>query len=277
MNIKKMKMFFCITLLTIGCSHGAPLNSTYSTPTSKTFLKAIKPTTVHIKEFKDNRDVINYNVIGTINEVVADISSEKLSLEDSPSIFLLDSMKKEFTNSGFTLTEDKAELTISGTIKEFKLDISSRDEITIEINYKIMRNIDKKVIFDGQASISDSRFIGVTGNTRKSLNEYLNKGLHNISRQTLTSTGLVIETEIETNTKENLTTDSHYKTKSTATTIEDNRGTFYGYGTPNKIKVYIEGVYYGQTPISIKLKPGIYNVSFKKKGFSERNPCRITR
>lgn len=202
MNLNRIKILFIVTLLITSCSHGLPLNSTYTTPTNKTFLKAIKPTTISIKEFEDERAVDNYKVIGNINEVVADISSNELTLDKEASIIVTKALKKEFNNSGFTLSDkraiDKSDLTLSGIIKEFELNIDDTDSINIKIEYQVIRNKDNKVIFSGLAKVKDSRFIGVTGNTRKSINEYLNMALYNISKQIISSTGLTIKAQIET-------------------------------------------------------------------------------
>jgi len=36
---------------------------------------------------------------------------------------------------------------------------------------------------------------------------------------------------------------------------------------PQRSKMYIDGVYYGLTPLSVDLAPGVYEVTLKQKGF----------
>jgi len=38
---------------------------------------------------------------------------------------------------------------------------------------------------------------------------------------------------------------------------------------PTRAKVYIEGVYYGLTPLALKMAPGIYELEIRQKGYRD--------
>ncbi len=271
MKIYKIKILFTLLFLINSCSYGLPLQTTYKSPSSNIYLKTVKPSSVNIKEFKDVRKTNNFNDIGKINEVVADITSSNLILDKPASIIILNALKNEFLQSGFTLKQSGgADYTLKGEIKKFSLDIEERDHVVIEIDYEFTSNIDKKTIYSGSALVQDSRFAGVTGNTRKSIKKYLNKALSNLSAQIISSTGLTLKTKIEVprKTKEIAPEPTPHQIGKTKTPPPSHSGgTLIVSGTPLKVKIYIEDVYYGLTPLSINIKSGVYNVSFKKKGF----------
>lgn len=283
MQTDKIIKLFLLMLLVSSCSYGLPLKTNYLSPESNTYLKVIKPNSVYIKPFIDKRNIENLHSIGKINEVVADISSNDLSLDKTLSTLVTDTLKKEFVRSGFTLSinegeDDSTDYIISGAIKKFEMNIGSRDTIDIEIDYRVVKLRNDKIIFNGSAKVSDDRFAGVTGNTRKSINKYLNNALYNVSRQVLESTGLVLEASI-TSPKKSHKVNIEELSESRATNLphqEAGTGTLIISGTPVKTKVYIENVYYGLTPISINIESGVYDASFKKKGFeSEKEKISI--
>ncbi|MBI5970832.1 MAG: PEGA domain-containing protein [Deltaproteobacteria bacterium] len=237
------------------------------------------PVAFFVEPFTDERaasDRIstgNPRVIGRITAVVADYMGAELEISDPPQEVVDRAFTQALKNSGYKVlnTEEKgnADFVVKGAVRGFRLDIGSRDDIDIRIYLKIIETETGRVIWEGIAVERNSRFAGVTGNTKDTIAAYAAESIEKAIHGALSETSALIE-----NTR------AAYAVSLIVPTLKrgnDKAPTAPPQGTgrlvvtaeaPNA-KVYINGVYFGMTPFKTDMEPGVYELNVRRKGFKE--------
>lgn len=264
MAVIHKKLFPFLALLALiftGCA--GPLEVKYEPKTQGQF-KSREPVPVFVSAFEDKRDLSKSpfkdpKTIGRIEATVTDMTGEELTISESVTTTVELAYRKELAIAGFTVVNeaDKALYTVSGEVREFRLDIGSRDEIAIEIASEFKAAETSKPLWSGVESEQGDRFAGVMGNSRASVSNYLAASIQKVIRRSIAAAG------------ENLVTaeKAPVQEKSASATAAESTGKVIVNTAPQRSKVYIGGVYYGLTPLSLDLAPGVYEVTVKQKGF----------
>ena len=261
-NHKKLIPFFALLLLIFtGCA--GPLEVKYEPRTQGQF-KAKEPAPVFVSSFEDKRDLSKSpfkdpRTIGKIQATVSDITDDKITLSENVVDIVSRAYAKELALAGFTVVSepDKARYLISGEVREFRLEVGSQDEIAIELSYELKEAQGEKTLSSGVASEKGERFAGVMGNSRTTLSNYISASLQKAVRRSIAEMGAKLPSAGNAPVaKEEFRTPSSQSTGSVAVN-----------STQERAKVYIDGVYYGLTPLKLDLAPGIYEVTVTKKGF----------
>lgn len=260
MHKKLLPLLALFVLIFTGCA--GPLEVKYEPKTASQF-KSREPFPVFVAQFKDNRDLSKSpfkdpKTIGSINATVSNMTGKELTLSENVSDTVEAAFKKELAIAGFTVVDeaDKAMYMLAGQVNEFRLDVGSRDEIAIEIASEIKEARSGKTLWAGVESERGDRFAGVMGNSRTTLSNYIAASLQKVIRSSIAAAGANLAAGNIPKQVENS------KTPSTAAA-----GRFTVSTNPQRSKAYIDGVYYGLTPLSIELAPGVYEVTLKHKGF----------
>ncbi len=261
-------LIFLFGIVLTGC--GAPLKYTYM-PSNKdrVHLREQLPA-IYIAPIEDKRsDIKDVKNIGTLQSTVLNMWGKKLHLSDDPSFIIREGLIREFIASGFNVRDsatENAEYILQGTLLRFRLDIASKDNIDIALRLLVIRARDKKILRSKVVKVSDSIYAGVSGDSRKSIAKYISKSLEIIFKKIVKDTERVISvralrqgTVKSSHNKEN----ADYKEKSSLA------GTLSIVTTPSRTKIYLNGIYYGLSPMRLLLKPGIYKLLIKKDGFFE--------
>lgn len=240
-----------------GCK--GPLEVKYDPKTIGQF-KSGEPYPVVVAEFSDKRAAGQNDprTIGKIESTVADITGDKLTLSEDVTDIVERAYGRELALAGFTVVPERenARYVISGEVREFTLDIASRDKIAIEISTTVSDAKTNEPIWSGTDSERDERFAGVMGNSRSTVSNYIAASLQKVIRRSIASAGQMLSAKPQTKpVQDNAASPVAGKGKAVISAV------------PERSKAYIDGIYYGLTPLSIEMPPGIYEVTIKQKGF----------
>jgi len=248
----------CLSL--VGCTQ--PLVVKYDAKFGAPPISLKEPLNVFIIPYTDERNVQSKK-IGNITSPVFGIDSPELVLAKEPAEIVTNAFKGQLALAGFkakiadnTAQFPDADIVIEGTVKSFKLDIGPKDTIEIEIETTAKDAKTGTILWEGKAVEKDSRFAGVMGNTRETVSKYISSSLAKVVKETLTEIAAAIEK-----------TRPHSLEPVKEEIILGNEGRLALNTVPPQVQIYIDDVYYGQSPITIELAPGIYTVYFKLTGF----------
>jgi hypothetical protein len=273
-----------------GAGCGGPLKVVYNPPPlpplPETGLKAPDlngPVSVEVLPFIDSRpDTLNARVIGRITVTVADMSGETLELSEPPARILTDAFTTELRTAGFIVErpgEERvaagtgADFVLTGELREFRLDIGSRDVISIEAAVEIKDR--EGTIYSGVKKESSDRYAGVMGNSRGTISKFISVTISRLARE------IIDEARVEMAGLANKPAIPSQSTSAPpappappptealrgAAGMPEGLGRLVITTVPARAGVYIDGVYYGLTPMELDLAPGVYALEVKKDGY----------
>jgi uncharacterized lipoprotein YajG len=280
-----VKRFFTtgITLLSLhifaGCG-GGPVILDYR-PSHESAFKLKSPAKIHIVPFKDSRGVENPALAGSLEETVIDIMSDRLILSEDVSTVVTDALAGEFTAAGFKVSAGPyekpgdADLVLTGEVRKFWLHNREGGLVEIEIHSKIADGATEESLWSGTAKGMEGDFGGHTSESiSESLVGSLKKAVGKIVEQGAVISGA--REKYDSPTTPPAPPAPRIQTAPEGPTAApppaealpaEGKGKIVITTDPARTKVYIGDVYYGRSPLSIDLKPGIYEVHVKKRGF----------
>ncbi len=251
-----------LCLLVVGCA--APLTVKYDAKLGAPAISLKESLNVVVVPYRDERGIqTDTRKLGEITSPVFGIDSTELILAREPADIVTNAFKEQLALAGFkvkiadnTAQSSDADIMIEGSVKSFKLDIGPKDAIEIEIETTAKDVKTGAVLWSGKAIEKNSRFAGVMGNTRDTVSKYISSSLAKVVKETLTEVAAAIEK-----------TRPHSVEPIKEEVVLGNDGMLALNSVPPQAQIYIGDVYYGQSPVTIDLAPGIYTVSFKLAGF----------
>lgn len=199
---------------------------------------------------------------------------------------------------------DNALFEVSGVIKEMTLNVKERDDLYIVIETTLKDVATGKVVWSGMVTEKHDRFAGVTGNDKSDVVAYLNWGLRTVNKKTVEAiTTALMATRPELF---NLTPGSKpipgvtvFVAPTAASVAPAASPVLAPYGSatygvpanapvpassysphasataglllvnsdPQRAKVYLDGVYYGLSPLRLEMEPGVHAISVKLEGY----------
>ena len=264
-------LLVCVCLsLTAGCS--GPLKVNYTAlkrPGAAPELAAAGPASLFISELKDGRtaaELKNPMEIGRIDATVFDINGNRLIIADDPAELVTGALAKEFVAAGYDVSTDPAvaDFVLTGELKEFRLDIADRDRIAIEVASTLIERETGNAVWAGSTAERSDRYAGVMGNSKASIEKYINASLAKVA-------GSIVEnaTATVTGLRSGRAPEKPVKAEQTKPQPVSASGTMSIMTKPARAKVYIGGAYYGLTPLTLELAPGIYELEIKQKGYRD--------
>lgn len=256
--------------------------------------------TLRVQKYVDQRKITQPNKLGVITVRVMGMDSGDLLLDQEVASVATTSIKKRFDVEGFQVLDGGAAANalfeVSGVIKELTLNVKERDRISIGIETTLKEVATGKVIWSGLVTETDERFAGVSGDSKDDIMAYLNKEMRVVSSKTVEA----ISASLMASRPElfNLTPGtrpiagvtvyvapsaakpapvaapavssnnvmqpaaSTYVPSATATT-----GLLLVNTNPQRAKVYLDGVYYGMSPLRLEMPPGFHAISVKLEGY----------
>ena len=231
-------------------------------------VRTSKDITVFVEPYKDARKAVSKQTAGAINSPVSDMTGSKIILDKDVSALVTSAFIEELKSSGFktTGTAEAAAYVLTGEVREFNLDIAERDKIKIEIQSVLKEKTTGKVVFSGKERVEDERFAGVTGNSRRTISVYMLKNLSSVVRKTIKEAAFAINAVEPFNGGEGSVETKGGPQDKPAPSA---KGRLFAVSVPDRAKVYIGDIYYGITPITVELAPGVYNVRLKLDGYDD--------
>lgn len=260
-------------LVAAGCS--GPLKVNY---TAKEKAAAVAtPVVVLVTEFKDARGpeaLKNPRDIGRIDATVADISGTRLVLADPPASIVTDAFAKELSSLGYDVKRDGAEtdadFVLKGEVREFRLDILGRDRIKIEVWGEITEKETGRAVWSGVESEETDRYAGVVGNSKATIARYINATLAKVAGKAVSAASpKLANTRASYRPKALEEARPMEPERAGEKAVAEGTGRFVIKTEPQRARVYIGGVYYGLTPLSLDLEPGVYEVEIKHRGYRD--------
>lgn len=254
--------------------------------------------TLRVNSYKDQRKTGNPRYLGVLKGRVTGMSGNEILMDQDVAVIATNAMKKRFDTEGYQVVEGGTALfEVSGVVKELTLNVKDRDDILITIETTLKEVATGKVVWSGSVTEKNDRFAGVSGNNKDDVVAYLNKELRVASTKTveaissslmaarpdlynltpgtkpvpgvtvfvapqLPKAAPVAAPVMMQNTPE-VASASGYKPHASETS-----GLLLVNTNPSRARVYLDGVYYGMSPLRLEMEPGIHAISVKLAGYN---------
>lgn len=240
------------------------------------------PVLVRLAAYEDKRDVSDPHLIGVATTRVLGMSGKDIMLDSEVATVVAASVKKRLSDDGLQFVEaDKAQFQLGGVVKALSVDIKERDYLNIAIESTLIEIASGRVIWSGVVAEKKERYAGIMGNSKGDVAAFLKGGLKTVSHKTSESIlSVLMATRPElfgvagvakaapgvtvyANTPVPVVVPAAM-VKPVATT-----GTLVLTSVPDKVKVYVDDVYYGLTPLEADMPAGIYQLRFELDGYAK--------
>ncbi|MDD2776877.1 MAG: PEGA domain-containing protein [Gallionella sp.] len=257
--------------------------------------------TVRVVKYADQRKIANPRLLGEVTTHVGGMSGSELLIDQDVSDLATLAIKKRFDSEGFQVMEgssaNNALFEISGVIKELTLDIKERDQISIGIESTVKEVATGKVVWSGLVTEKNQRFAGVSGNNKEDVIAYLNQGMRVVTKKTIEAIGAslmatrpelfnltpgtkpiqgvtvyVAPTAVAPVTNSPVAlpagaTAASVPTPAYTPHASATEGLLLVNTNPQRAKVYLDGVYFGMSPLRLEMAPGVHAISVKLEGY----------
>ena len=250
--------------------------------------------TLRIAKYVDQRNSGNPRLLGAAELPVRGIDGKQMLLDQDIADMVTMSVRQRFETAGFQVLEDggKALFEVSGVIKDLTLNVKNRDEIKIGIESTLKEVATGKVLWSGLVTEKNDRFAGVSGNNRDDVLAYMNKSMRIVSTKTVDAVSAsLMATKPElfnlTPGTKAISGVTVYATPAVAAPVaapvvitpatkpaaqsapraSAMTGLLLVNTIPSRAKVYLDGVYYGLSPLRNEMEPGVYLISVKLEGY----------
>ncbi|BBI99994.1 hypothetical protein FGKAn22_16870 [Ferrigenium kumadai] len=261
--------------------------------------------TLRVSKYVDQRKTGNPRLLGMAKNRVRGVDGEQMLLDQEIATIVTTAIKKRFDAEGYQVMEGgsagNALFEVSGVIKDLTLNVKNRDEISIAIETTLKDLSSGEVVWSGLVTEKNDRFAGISGNNKDDVVAYLNKELKVASSKTVEAVSaslMAAKPELF-----NLTAGTKaipgvtvyvapaaakpapaampattmpaygvqsgsavpppaYMPRASATT-----GLLLVNTNPQRAKVYLDGVYYGLSPLRLEMEPGVHAISVKLEGY----------
>lgn len=232
--------------------------------------------TIRINGYLDERSGMSPKKIGVSSQRVTGIWGKELNLDRDVSEFVTSSVKKRFDEVGFQLMDEGALFELSGVVKELTYNVEAKDSVTISIETTLKEVATGKVIWSGVVLEKNERFAGISGNSKDDVANYLRyemgvvtqKTADAISASLMASRPDLFNQTPGTKVISGVTVlQAEGGGASVAPVVSTVNGTLVLNTKPSRAKVYLDGVYFGMSPLRAAVEAGIHDVSVKVKGY----------
>ncbi len=268
-------------------------------PVSSTGLKY--GATLRVNNYVDQRKVSNPRYLGQLSARVNGLSGNELLMDQEVAAMATGAIKKRFDAEGFQVMEGtsaaNAVFEVSGVVKELTLNIKERDDIAIAIETTLKDVATGKVVWSGLVTEKNSRFAGISGNSKDDVMAYLNKELRIASSKAVEAIGASLMAShpelfnLTPGTKPipgvtvyvapslpkaapvavpsfGVQPGSDVPVSTYRPHASEANGLLMVNTNPARAKVYLDGVYYGMSPLRLEIEPGIHAISVKLAGYN---------
>ena len=261
--------------------------------------------TLRVSNYVDQRKEKDPRYLGEVTVRVNGISGRELIMDQDVADIATSSIKKRFDTEGFQIMEGSsakdAIFEVSGVVKTLTLNIKNRDEIFISIETTLKEVATGKVVWSGLVTQNHDRFAGVAGNSKDDVIAYLDselriasgKAVEAISSSLMASRpelfnltpgtkpvkgvtvyvapGLTKPAAAEPVMNQNYGVQQEQGREIGASTYRphasETAGLLMVNTNPSRARVYLDGVYYGLSPLRLEMEPGVHAISVKQSGY----------
>lgn len=240
--------------------------------------------TIRIAGYGDGRKDTAPKKIGIKTERVSGILGNELVLDREVAELVASSIGKRFDDAGFRLVGDTSALyELSGVVKELTYNVKTRDEVSIAVETTLKEVATGKVVWFGVVVEKSERFAGVSGNSKNDIADYLRHELGVVTQKTVDAISaslmasrpdlfnLTPGTKAIAGVTVMQAAGTSLPASGVATSVANDakpgNGTLVLNTKPARAKVYLDGVYFGMSPLRVEIEAGIHDVSVKSDGY----------
>lgn len=249
---------------------------------------------IRIAGYVDGRNVGNPRKIGINEERVFGMSGKDIVLDRDVTDVVADFLRKRLDNSGIQILgkdDANALFELSGVVKELRYDVKARDYVLIRLDTTVKEVATGKVVWAGEVEEKADRFAGVSGNTKGDIADYLKQEIGVVTDKTseaiytvLMATrpelfnltpGTKVIPGVKVLVTPGVSSSPVPAVPAPATSAAGDKsqdspsanGMLVVNTTPDRAKVYVDGVYFGMSPLRAETDPGVHKVEVKIKGY----------
>jgi hypothetical protein len=240
--------------------------------------------TLRIAGYVDERNMGNPRKIGIAEAKVMGLSGTDINLDRDATEVVTASLRKHLEDTGIqVLAKDDASalFELSGVVKELKYDVKTRDEVSIKIDSTLKEVATGKIVWSGEVAQKDERFAGVSGNTKGDIASYLKQQLDVVTIKTTEAINNVLMatrpelfsltpgTKVIPGVTVFVTPGTEAQAPITPTSAPPalTNSLLIVRTEPVHAKIYLDGVYYGVSPLHVNMPAGIYKIEARQKGY----------
>ncbi len=245
--------------------------------------------TIRIAKYEDGRNVPHTRKIGISDQRVLGLSGNDIILDRDVTDVVSDSLRKRLNDAGILAKDDASALfELSGVVKDLSYDVKVRDHVLIKLDSTLTEVATGKTVWAGEVEQKDDRFAGVSGNTKSDIADYLKYELGIVTGKTTEAINAVL---VATHPEMfNLTPGAKLipGVKEFVTPVvpqvqaapplavpapgdkaqaSSGNGLLVVSTKPGHAKVYVDGVYFGVSPLRAETEIGVHTVDVKLKGY----------
>lgn len=241
---------------------------------------------VRMAGYVDGRQIDSPRRVGTSNARIMGLTGKDIMSDRDATEVVAESMKKRMGDAGLqVLAGDvaSAEFQLTGTVKELSIDVKDRDYVNIAIESTLSEMASGKVIWSGLVVERAERYAGTSGNGKKDVADFLRWKLGVVSTKTTESIMSVLMATrpemfnmvVGIKPVQGVTVYSNSAGSAASavvpamapTEVLTENGSLAVTSSPSRAKVYVDGVYFGLTPLRAEFAAGIHEVSVKLDGY----------
>ena len=245
------------------------------------------PITVRIFGYTDARQVDSPRRAGISTSRILGLVGKDIMLDRDVAEVVVESAKKRLSDDGMQVLAagdtSAAQFQLNGVVKELAIEVKDRDYVRIAIESTLTEVASGKVIWSGVVVEKAERYAGVSGNSKKDVADYLRKelgiamgktsesilsvlmatrpGLFNLGGGGKLVQGVTVYTN-PVASGASAVVPAPLLTESVAA-----NGMLAVSSAPTRAKVYVDGVYFGLTPLRAEIGIGVHEVSVKLDGY----------
>lgn len=285
-------------MLLAGCASlsGNEIQISESANQNPDAVKTSSSASIRIANYVDGRNTGNPRKIGTANTRVTGLTGTEIVLDRDVTEVAADSLRKRLNDAGLqTLPQDddNAKFELSGVVKELKYDVKDRDYVHIRLETSLKEIATGKVAWAGEVEQKSDRFAGVSGNSKSDIADHLKQELGIVTGKTAEAINTTLMAKypemfnlvpgtkaipgvtvfVSPNAQGSIAPDT-----SMPKPLHEAPGMLVVRTEPARAKVYLDGVYFGLSPLNIESAAGIRKVEVKLKGYrnaSEKVAIRV--
>jgi hypothetical protein len=242
--------------------------------------------TVRMAGYSDARQVDSPRRMGTSNTRITGLTGKDIMSDRDATAVVAESMKKRLGDAGLqVLTADaaNAQFQLSGAVKELSIDVKDRDYVNIAIESTLTEVASGQVIWSGLVVERAERYAGTSGNGKKDVADFLRWKLGVVSTKTTESVlSVLMATRPEMfnmvvgiKPVQGVTVYSNSAGSVASTVVPavapaeavTANGTLAISSSPSRAKVYVDGIYFGLTPLRAEFATGVHEVDIKLEGY----------
>jgi hypothetical protein len=250
--------------------------------------------TARIGAYVDGRNAVNPRKIGITKERVLGLSGTDLVLDRDATDVVSASLRKRLDDSNIqmlAIDDGAAQFEIGGVIKALEYNVKDRDYVTIRLETTLKEVATGKVVWMGEVEQKNERFAGVSGNSKSDIANFLKQELGVVTGKTAEAIDSVLMAKYPelfslvpgTKVIPGMTVYSVPGNVPPVPTTATARSPVVSEQQPEGLpfedallivrtepvgaKIYLDGVYYGISPLRARAPLGIHKVEARLKGY----------